>query len=403
MRLAMVAPSVKFPDTLGQTTHQWALAKGLADRGVEVHLYCRRPKELPEQEEGVHFHRVLSAEFPGKRPFFTESCRRLLERDNDHNPYDLIHDRGYLFGGSGGRVGRAAGVPVVLQIDDNWPLSEAMASRLARFDFYQSAALRSCHRQLENAEAGFAVSATLKAQAQDWHSQADRKLVVIPNGAHLDRFNPQAEPLGIREQLNLPDDTPLALFVGALGPWHGTDQLAEVVRKLADLEPAGHVVVAGGGDEKWAAAGDGQASPSNLHWLGRLPVEDIPRLMVECQVGLTPYPDRDFGFSPLKVFEYFACGLPVVASQLPSTQEVIEEGVSGLLVPPGDGSALGEATVRLLEEPELSNGLREAGLKVARSTYNWQALVGKLMELYDRVLAGEFSNAKEEAQAGGVE
>lgn len=389
MRLAMVAPSVKFPDTLGQTTHQWALAKGLADLGTEVHLYCRRPNGLPELEEGVHFHRVFSTEFPGKRPFFTASCRRLLARDNARRPYDLIHDRGYLFGGSGGNEGRVAGVPVVLQIDDNWPLSEAMASRLAQFDLYQSAALRSCHNQLENATAGFAVSATLRAQAQDWHPMAEEKLEVIPNGAHLDTFNPQAEPLGIRPRLGLSDDTPLALFVGAMGPWHGTDQLAEVARKLADLEPAGHVVVAGGGSEKWATVGHEKASPKNLHWLGRLPVQDIPRLMVECQVGLTPYPDRDFGFSPLKVFEYFACGLPVVASRLPSTQEVIDDGASGLLVPPGDGMALGEATTRVLDDPQLTSRLREGGLEAARTKYNWKAIVEMLMSLYQRVLDEE--------------
>lgn len=390
MRLAMVAPSVKFPDTLGQTTHQWALAKGLADRGVEVHLYCRRPRGLPELEEGVRFHRVLSAEFPGKRPFFTESCRRQLDRDNADEPYDIIHDRGYLFGGSGGRVGRRAGVPVVLQIDDNWPLSEAMASRLARFDFYQSAGLSSCHRQLDNCDAGFAVSTTLRDQARDWHPQAQEKLVVIPNGAHLDRFNPEAEPLGIRGKLGLAESAPLALFVGAMGPWHGTDQLAEVARKLADREPTGHVLVAGGGGEKWATDAGDQASPANLHWLGRISVDEVPRLMVECQVGLSPYPDRDFGFSPLKIFEYFACGLPVVASKLPSTMEVIEDEKSGLLVSPGDGSALGEATIRLLDDPQLAARLKEAGSETARTTHNWEAIVVKLMDLYERVLEGEY-------------
>jgi len=400
MRLAMVAPSVRFPDTLGQTTHQWALAKGLAERDIEVHLYCRRPKGLPDEEDGVQFHRVFSGEFPFKRPFFTASCRRILARDDRQRSYDLIHDRGYLFGGSGGKVGQAAGVPVVLQIDDNWPLSEAMASRLARFDFYQAAALRSCQKQLDRANAGFAVSATLKAQARDWHPDADRKLVVIPNGAHLDRFNPEAEPLGIRKRLGLDDRAPIALFVGAMGPWHGTDQLPEVARKLATLEPEGHVVVAGGGSEKWAvqprtSERDAKATPAprvdppppNLHWLGRLPVEEIPGLMVECQVGLTPYPDREFGFSPLKVFEYFACGLPVVASRLPSTKEVIDHERSGLLVPPGDGATMGEATVSLIEDGALAERLSRAGLEAARKTYNWKALVERLIELYDSVLA----------------
>ena len=111
--------------------------------------------------------------------------------------------------------------------------------------------------------------------------------------------------MGIKERLGLKGK--LAVFVGALGPWHGIDELVQVAKS----NPSLNVVVAGGG------YGEKMPDVDNLHHIGRLDRDKVPRLLVEADIGLAPYPNIDYGFSPLKIYEYIGCKLPVVATLLP--------------------------------------------------------------------------------------
>ena len=106
----------------------------------------------------------------------------------------------------------------------------------------------------------------------------------------------------------------MVVFVGALGPWHGIKELGEIAEKNSSI----NVVVAGGG------YGENMPNVANLHHIGRLSREEVPRLLVEADVGLAPYPNVDYGFSPLKIYEYMGCKLPVVATLLPSVEEATQ-------------------------------------------------------------------------------
>jgi glycosyltransferase involved in cell wall biosynthesis len=362
--MLMVAPSVRVPDTLGQTLHQLALAEGLAAQGVAVTLLCRCG--TARSENGVQLEPVPDRGLPGERLLFTRLAAERVRELLGAGGFDLVHDRGYLFAGAGVHEAAQAGVPSVLQIDDNWLRSETTASRLARTWPYLEAARRSCREQVSLATGGFAVSRTLRQQAAHWHPDATG-FAAIQNGYESGRFTQEAEPLGIREQLGL--DGPLAVFVGALGPWHGTDELLALARALPQLA----VVIAGGGY--------GLALPElpNLHHIGRLERADVPRLLAEADLGLAPYPARDYGFSPLKIFEYMGCHLPVVATALPSVREATAG--NALLTPPGEMAA---GVKRLLDSPGLMERLGAAGHAFALRERTWERTVTRTLELYAR-------------------
>lgn len=385
MRVCMVAPSVKIPEPLAQSVHQMEFAKNLVKKGIEVHLVCRREKNRPTHESGTFYHRVFSGELPLKRLLFTRSARRVLRSLVRQAKYDLIHDRGYLFGGSGIAVARKAEIPTVLQIDDDWIRTEALASRIARTGFYRQMALKWCTRTLASADFAFTVSESLKRVAVEEWGGDERRIHVIPNGVDLELFNPEAVPLGMRDRLKAHDDK-IVCFVGALGPWHGVDQLLDAFASALRSRENLRLVLAGAAREYSISHLKNRTRllgiADSVHFLGGLEHEQIPRLLAECDAAVAPYPSRDFGFSPLKVFEYMACGLPTIVSDVPSTKEIVEHEVNGILVPAGDADELSEAIVRLFDDVALARKIRRGALNTAER-FSWRESTERLLHLYE--------------------
>jgi glycosyltransferase involved in cell wall biosynthesis len=304
--------------------------------------------------------------------------------------FDIVHDRGYLFGGSGIAVARRSGMPTVLQIDDDWIRTEALASRIAATRLYQQMALRWCQRILQRANHAFTVSESLKRIAVDrWGADAN-KIEVIPNGVDLELFSPQAKPLGIRDMLDAGND-PIVTFVGALGPWHGVDQLLRAFAVVLSSRADARLLLVGGAKEyeidhlKAQAERLGIADRVRFH--GRVEHDDIPRVLVECDVAVAPYPSADYGFSPLKIFEYMGCGLPVIVSDVPSTREIVHHAENGLLVEAGNPKELAKSILSVLGDSELTARLREGALESAQD-FSWQKSTEKLAQLYRKVLRG---------------
>ena len=217
MKVLMVAPSVRVPDTLGQTLHQLALANGLARRGIQVTLLCRydSSKDRNDFNSNLKFLSINDPKIPFERLIFTYNSYKSALKELKSNNYDLVHDRGYIFAGSGVRAASECGVKSILQVDDNWIRSERSATKFANYWLYNKKAIESCHNQIENANGGFTVSAVLREQITKWNSKA-QNFEVIQNGYEKDLFVPEVEPLGIKEKLGIKGK--LAVFVGALGP-----------------------------------------------------------------------------------------------------------------------------------------------------------------------------------------
>jgi glycosyltransferase involved in cell wall biosynthesis len=98
--------------------------------------------------------------------------------------------------------------------------------------------------------------------------------------------------------------------------------------------------------------------------------------------AVAPYaPTESFYFSPLKVFEYMAAGLPVAASRIGQIGEVIRDGVNGLLLPPGDPEALAAALERLCRDRALRMRLGQAARATALKEHTWDAVAGKILRL----------------------
>src|SRR5262249_3886498 len=169
-------------------------------------------------------------------------------------------------------------------------------------------------------------------------------------------FRPGPADPGVRARWRL-GDGPLLGFVGGLRPWHGVEALPEVLGRLARRHPGLRLVVVGDGPLRADLERDlrGRDLGRAVVFTGSVPHEEVPALVRHFDVALAPYarPGHPFYFSPLKLFEYMACAAPVVAAALGQIAEVVRDGETGLLVPPGDAAALAAACDRLLADAAL--------------------------------------------------
>lgn len=169
-------------------------------------------------------------------------------------------------------------------------------------------------------------------------------------------------------------DGPL-VYAGHLYPWKGAGVLVGMMRRL----PGETLVVAGGtpheGDlGRLKAEADSAGVAERIRFLGFVEPGRVPEVVSEAAIGLLPLPDNPFArrfTSPMKLFEYMAGGLAIVASDLPSLREVLRDGENALLVPPGDADALAAAVLRLRADPALARRLAEQALRDVQA-YTWE-------------------------------
>ena len=118
---------------------------------------------------------------------------------------------------------------------------------------------------------------------------------------------------------------------------------------------------------------------------GAVAPHQVPGLLASMDVAVAPYPKlANFYFSPLKVYEYMAAGLPVVASRIGQLTQVLRHEETGLLCPPGDAAALAAALERLRCDPALRKRLGAAARATALKKHTWDAVARRILSLATR-------------------
>ncbi|MBI5959174.1 MAG: glycosyltransferase, partial [Chloroflexi bacterium] len=140
------------------------------------------------------------------------------------------------------------------------------------------------------------------------------------------------------------------------------------------------LAIIGGPDEmvdtlrqRWIAAG---LDAGRFLAAGQVPPAQVPLYLSACDVCALPHPwTKHFAYytSPIKLFEYMAARRAIVASDLPGFAEVLREGESALLVPPGDVGTLTAAIQRLRDDPALRSRLADSAYEQVMAHYTWEA------------------------------
>ena len=145
------------------------------------------------------------------------------------------------------------------------------------------------------------------------------------------------------------------------------------------------LVIAGDGPLRGELEGEFERRnlAEQVRFTGPLSQPEVADWIRRFDIALAPYPRpaHSFYFSPLKLFEYMACGVPVVAPRLGQIAELVQDGETGLLYPPGEFDDLSAACDRILSEPELGRRLGSAAAKVIHGQYTWDRNAARVLEL----------------------
>ncbi len=364
MKLLYVATDQVVPGTTGGSVHVLEVARGLARLGHDVHVVVRRQAGAPahEESEGVHWHRVRWT--PPHR-FFRFRARPAVEALADDLRPQAVMERYYNFGGEGILTAQGRGLPSLLEV--NSPLVDHPRSLKAALD--AALVVRPLRRYRERLCR--AASALVSPLLEIVPVSARAKTRRVTWGADVEAFHPQRRSDALRALLGVPAHGTAVVFAGSFRPWHGVHVLEEAARRLAHRPDI--VFLLAGGDR--AAAGDGYHGRR----LGRLPYARMPELLASADVGVAPYDTArlrqlalGFYWSPLKVFEYMASGLPTVTIAREPLTDVVRAGREGLHVPEGDAPALAAAIERLAGDPAGRARLGASARARVVELYSWE-------------------------------
>lgn len=339
---------------------------------------------LKEFNELLGVQNSMPGEF--RRILYNQELEKDLHRRFENDPPDFIYERASLYATGGVALARSLGVPLLLEL--NAPLAEEQVAY--RATGFSELAAQAERWTLTQADAVLVVSTPLREHALALGVEADR-IHVLPNGVDTACFHPAQPDPDVRRRLKL-DGGPVLGFVGGLRPWHGAEVLPELLQRLSGGHPGVRLVVAGDGPLRGALeeALQQRGLSSRVTLAGLVPHDEIPDVIRQFDVAVAPYPapSHPFYFSPLKLFEYMACGVPVVAPELGQIPDVLRHEETGLLYPPGDVASLTSCCERLLADGALRRRLGQAGAKRVTERFTWDHNARRVLELAQSLREG---------------
>ena len=215
------------------------------------------------------------------------------------------------------------------------------------------------------------------------------RLAVFPDGVDLSLFNNLPDKAECRRQLDLSGDLPIIGYIGqfqTMGSEKGIPQLIEAMAHLPSVNGKVPLLLCVGGPmgavRDYLERADAAGIPRKmLRFVDRVPNSEVPRVMKACDICTIPWPWTEFSAyytSPLKLFEYMAAGVPIVASDLPSMREILRHDENAWLVQPGDPSALAEGITTLLSDRNLAERLAEKARQDVKR-YTWEARAAQII------------------------
>ena len=213
------------------------------------------------------------------------------------------------------------------------------------------------------------------------HGVSPSRLLAVPNGIDLDAFQSPESQEDARKRLGLPIDKKIALYIGRLDGWKGTDTLLDASREL----PTDMVVAIIGGEKEQIE--ELRPRYPQVLFLGYRPFRELRDNQAAGDVLVLPNTAKNTTStrftSPMKLFSYMAAGKPIVASDLPSIREIVSEQMA-IFFEPDNALSLAHAIKTALGDPALAKGVADkAQSQIAR--YSWHARAESIRRFIEHV------------------
>jgi glycosyltransferase involved in cell wall biosynthesis len=182
----------------------------------------------------------------------------------------------------------------------------------------------------------------------------------------------------------------LIIFVGSFYEWHDVATLLKAFVRVLNLYPDARLILVGDGAKRQATMqlAIELGITRSVIFTGMVAHTDVPRFMAAADIAVVPYPvlQQDVWLSPLKLFEYMAAGNAIIASNVGQLSEWVTNERNGLLVQPGDISALAAGIERLIDDPGLRLELGQNARVEAIQKHSWDRYLSDLEDVYYSVI-----------------
>lgn len=391
MRLSYICADKGVPvfGRKGCSIHVQEVIRGMLKRGVHVDLFASRTGgDAPADFQSVNRRHLPAMESKHRVAHAIEQMNRGITKQLRMNgKCDVIYERYSLWSYAALEFAREQGIPRLLEV--NAPLIEEAAQYRGLVD--RELAEHAAKRAFKAASALIAVSQEVADHLSEW-PENNGKVHVVPNGVDPDRF--------AYERNTQHGEKPFTVgFVGTLKPWHGVDDLLVAFDELSRQYPDVRLLIVGDGPERETLQNTASclfaSRQSDVEFTGAVEPEAVPALLASMDVAVAPYPRLPgFYFSPLKVMEYMAAGLPVIASRIGALARLIEDGATGILTEPGDPRAISDALFHLYRDGGECVRLGKTARRHVVAAHTWDHAVDRILRLVSsrpQVLGAEIS------------
>lgn len=232
-----------------------------------------------------------------------------------------------------------------------------------------------------------AISERVRTQLKEHYHVPDDRIVTIPNGINLSRFDPSnaSARAEVRRSFGIPDDATLLLFVGSQYRLKG---LEFVIRALAEMKTKAVLLVVGGDSAgPFKRLADQLSVSDRVIFAGTR--SDLPRIYPAADAFVLPTLYETFA---LVCLEAMASGLPVLATPVGGIEDYLRDGENGLHIQ-RDAKDIAVKLDRILNDTDLHERIRERGLATAQN-YAWEKIAKQYLSLFDELMAEQVQNSQ---------
>ena len=384
MNICYVTPDVAVPYFRGASTHVYEVSKSLSIRGHRVSVVSRRLRRSQPRWETIDgFETYRTFQGLAFEPPTSSYSHSHVDRGRPSSFQKLYYwylksYRAFQLGAEVATVMSGRGIDVVMERETAFGAGAVLSSLLGVPMVLEMVGPRVSTMSLRRASRVLAYSRFMAGGRVPVE-----KLEIVPAGVNTELFTPDRGASGrVREKFRL-GDALLVGYVGTFQRWHGVNELLQACASVGASARKVKVILVGPyfADAQRFAGEIGMAA--NAIFTGPVSYEAVPEYVNACDILCAPYDpslssmrsERGIG-APLKVLEYMACEKPIVSTSVPPIDQVVENGKTGLLVPPGDIASLARAINELAEAPALRDSLGRNAREAVVSRYSWDALAG---------------------------
>jgi glycosyltransferase involved in cell wall biosynthesis len=385
MNICYIASTIEVPYRAGLgsggSTHAYEVARTLADLGDTVHVFCRRslPEQMEQERLGnlvihrfFHWNSIAYKALKGcellwraaRIPYYllrsilhTIQLLHLAQKER----FAVIYERSSSATLAGTCAALILRLPLVLEVNDQGyqPLSLRVAQKI------------------------------VTPEREMIPSHARQKVTPLEWGVNTQMFHPSVDGRVVRRECGI-ERRDVILFLGSGLPWHGLRDIVEAAPLVLEKTSNAVFLIVGGGPGigAWKRMVGERGLREWFRFTGAVAYAQVPRYVAASDIALAPYNsrlvehERHRFASPLKVFEYMAGGKAVVVTRVANARQIIEDSLTGLVIPEDSPVALAAAILRLLRAPGLRRSLGERARTVAEQRYSWERHCVALREVF---------------------